>query len=242
MTLRPKLLLPSSTAEDFPDPALALDNPNGLLAVGGELTPAWLLGAYQKGIFPWFQEEEPILWWCPDPRAILLPGEFHISRSLRKTLRRGHFSVTVDACFDQVIGNCAAIRPAAETWLTPRMIDAYRELHRLGHAHSVEAWYDGELSGGVYGVVIGRMFFGESMFSSRTDASKIALLKLVTLARETGMDVIDCQIPSRHLSSLGSRLVPRREFLKLLDTAVDRGPVATDWYRPHQAAELLLKF
>jgi len=238
---QPKLLAPSSTAADFPDPELALDDPNGLLAIGGDLSAARLLGAYQKGIFPWFEEGDPVLWWCPDPRAVLLPDEFHLSRSLRKTLRRGGFSVSVNQCFDQVITTCAAIRMPEQTWITPQMIQAYQNLHSLGYAHSVETWYDNKLCGGIYGVAIGRMFFGESMFSTRSNASKIALFKLVKLARELDIRAIDCQIPSQHLTSLGSRLLPRTDFLLMLAEAGNGGPEGTDWQRPVKPASLLLE-
>ncbi len=241
MIRRPKLLALSSTAADFPDPESALDDPNGLLAIGGDLSPTRLLGAYQKGIFPWYEEGDPILWWCPDPRAVLLPDEFHLSRSLRKTLRRGGFSVSVDQCFDQVINACAATRVPEQTWITPQMIQAYQDLHSLGHAHSVETWYENKLCGGIYGIASGRMFFGESMFSTRSDASKIALFKLASMAREMDIRAIDCQIPSQHLSSLGSRLLPRAEFLKLLAKTRYGGPDAAEWQRPEEPAGLLLE-
>jgi leucyl/phenylalanyl-tRNA--protein transferase len=223
---RPRLawLAPGDPPDAFPDPALALREPNGLLAVGGDLGVDRLLAAYRRGIFPWFSEGQPILWWCPDPRAILVPEELHVSRRLRRTLRSGRFEVSVDQCFDEVIGACASTRSATGTWLTPEMIAAYRELHALGFAHSVESWIDGRLAGGVYGIALGGIFFGESMVSLQTDGSKVAMAKLAALARETGVALIDCQLPNPHLGRLGSRPIPRHEFLAQLRRLVVREP------------------
>lgn len=214
----------------FPDPNTAETEPNGLLAVGGDLDPRRLLNAYRQGLFPWYSEAQPILWWSPDPRMVLYPDELHISRSLRKTLRRGHFQVTVDRAFDAVIRACANPRPDdAGSWLVGEMITAYRELHALGHAHSIETWRDGALVGGLYGVAQGAAFFGESMFSSATDASKIALVHLTELCRRGGIELIDCQIHSDHLASLGAREIARSAFLAAVARATARPAPTRIW-------------
>jgi leucyl/phenylalanyl-tRNA--protein transferase len=201
----------------FPDPALALTEPNGLLAVGGDLTVQRLLAAYQRGIFPWFEQGQPPLWWSPDPRMVLFPDEFHLSRSLRKTLRSGGFTVSSDRDFDGVTAACAAPRAGSNgTWLIPAMRSAYQKLNQLGYAHSVETWQDGELVGGLYGVALGRVFFGESMFSRVSDASKTACAALVAQLRRHDYTLIDCQISNPHLESLGARAIPRREFMSHL--------------------------
>ena len=198
-----------SPPDAFPDIEEALRWPNGLLAAGGTLSPERLLCAYRRGIFPWFSEGQPVLWWAPDPRAVLIPEDLRISRSLRKTLRRGHFALSADTAFSEVIRQCAMPRPDSDsTWITRDMIGAYRRLHGLGHARSVETWQDGELAGGLYGVALGRVFFGESMFSRARDASKVALVGLARL----GYRLIDCQVPSPHLASLGAVEIPRRAF------------------------------
>lgn len=201
----------------FPPVARALREPPGLLAAGGDLTPQRLLAAYARGIFPWFGEGEPVLWWSPDPREVLFPGEFHCSRSLQRTLRRGVFTFSENQAFAAVIAACATTRAAAcGTWITGAMQAAYLELHRLGVAHSIEAWCGGELAGGLYGVRCGRVFSGESMFSRRDDASKAALAWLVEGCPARGIDLIDCQMPSPHLRSLGSRPLPRERFIEYL--------------------------
>lgn len=202
--------------DHFPDPERALRDPDGLLAVGGDLSTERLLAAYRLGIFPWYQDDQPILWWSPDPRAVLFPRELHISRSLQRTLRRNRFSVSVDQDFAGVITGCANARNETGTWITADMARAYRQLHDAGHAHAVEVWHDQQLAGGLYGVNIGRVFFGESMFSLQTDASKVALVKLVHLCLELGIGLVDCQIASAHLASLGSRQISRTEFRQLL--------------------------
>ena len=202
----------------FPDPQRALREPDGLLAVGGDLAPDRLLAAYRRGIFPWFEAGQPILWWSPDPRAVLRPEQLKVSSSLRKTLRSGRLEVTVDHAFDAVIRGCAEPRPSQRgTWLTADMVSAYERLHALGHAHSVEVWQEQDLAGGLYGLAIGRVFFGESMFSRVRDASKVALCHLVSEVRARGLELIDCQVYSPHLASLGCRTLPRREFLRLLE-------------------------
>jgi leucyl/phenylalanyl-tRNA---protein transferase len=210
-------LSPEDAPERFPPLDRALDEPPGLLAAGGDLSAPRLLAAYRRGIFPWYSPGQPVLWWSPDPRAVLFPQEFRCARSLRKTLRNGGFETRIDHDFAAVIEGCAAPRAAsAGTWITREMRAAYLELHRQGHAHSVETYRGGRLAGGLYGVRLGGVFFGESMFSREPDASKVALARLVELCRAEAIAVIDCQLPSRHLESLGSRLVPRCEFQAML--------------------------
>lgn len=216
---------------DFPPLEQALREPNGLLAVGGDLSPERLLGAYRHGCFPWFQEGQPILWWSPDPRTVLFPSELHVSRSLRKTQRQQRFAVSFDRDFASVIAACAGPRRYADgTWITPDMQAAYRELHRRGIAHSVEVWQDGQLVGGLYGLAIGRLFFGESMFSHATDASKIGFITLVEQLRDCGFVLIDCQMHTSHLASFGARPIPRREFADYLTRYIDR-PGPAPWAR-----------
>jgi leucyl/phenylalanyl-tRNA---protein transferase len=203
--------------EWFPPLEQALEEPCGLLAAGGDLSPERLIAAYRGGIFPWYSPGQPVLWWSPDPRAVLFPEEFHCTRSLAKTLRNGGFSYSMDRDFPAVIDGCAAPRAASPgTWITSDMRAAYLELHHLGHAHSIEAWRGAELVGGLYGVRLGGVFFGESMFSRARDASKAALAHLVAVCRRNSLAVIDCQLPSRHLTSLGSRTIPRSQFQALL--------------------------
>lgn len=201
----------------FPSPHLALKEPNGLLAFGGDLSPERLLSAYQQGIFPWFNEGEPPLWWSPAPRMVLFPAEVRISRSLGKRLRRGDFNLTLDQCFNQVIHQCARLREnTTGTWITPEMESAYNQLHQRGYAHSVEAWQEGKLVGGLYGLALGKVFFGESMFSTVSDASKACLVYLAQRLQEQDFQLIDCQVYSDHLASLGAREIPRDEFLSYL--------------------------
>ncbi len=210
-------LSPQDAAEWFPPLEQALDEPSGLLAAGGDLSPARLLAAYQRGIFPWYSPGQPVLWWSPDPRAVLFPAEFRLARSLAKTMRNRGFESVVDRDFRGVIAACAAPRRhGIGTWITPEMLGAYVELHRRGFAQSVETWLDGRLVGGLYGVRLGRVFFGESMFSLERDASKVALARLVELSLAEGIVVIDCQMASHHLESLGSRQIPRSRFQLLL--------------------------
>ncbi|MFQ5487940.1 MAG: leucyl/phenylalanyl-tRNA--protein transferase [Gammaproteobacteria bacterium] len=214
----PLLLDLQADACDFPDVSRALADPNGLLAVGGELSPECLVRAYRHGIFPWYSDNQPILWWSPDPRMVLFPDELRISRSLRKTLRRGQYRITLDQAFAQVIEACATQRQEDEgTWITAEMMAAYCQLHRQGLAHSVETWCDGELAGGLYGVAIGKVFFGESMFHRRRDASKVAFVSLVALLDAWDYGLIDCQVATEHLASLGAREIPRQRFIRLLE-------------------------
>jgi leucyl/phenylalanyl-tRNA--protein transferase len=193
-----------------------------LLCVGGDLSPERLLDAYRHGIFPWYSRGEPILWWSPDPRMVLFCDELKVSRSLSKSLRNKSYAVSVDTCFEQVVSSCSKPRKGeAGTWLGPAMRKAYLALHRAGHAHSYETWKDGKLVGGLYGVAIGRMFYGESMFSAETDASKVALVGLVEELRRRDMPLIDCQQRTPLLASLGGREIPRREFLRRLAALVN---------------------
>ena len=210
-------LSPQDAPEWFPPLEQALEEPSGLLAAGGDLSPERLLAAYRRGIFPWYSPGQPVLWWSPDPRAVLFPEEFRCSRSLAKRQRNAGFVSTVDRDFAAVIDGCAAPRLVSPgTWITGEMRAAYLELHHLGHAHSIEVWLGDFLAGGLYGVRLGGVFFGESMFSRERDASKAALAHLVALAGRNSLAVIDCQLPSRHLSSLGARAIPRSQFQALL--------------------------
>jgi leucyl/phenylalanyl-tRNA--protein transferase len=215
---------------DFPDVALAELEPNGLLAVGGDLSPARLINAYRHGVFPWFSADEPILWWSPNPRTVLYPDKIKISRSLRKTLRRGQFRVTYDRVFPQVIGACAKPRhDSPGTWLVPQMISAYTHLHRLGMAHSVEAWHQEQLAGGLYGVAIGSVFYGESMFSRVSDSSKVALVHLCKTLLSLDFKLIDCQVYTQHLTRLGAEEIPREHFCQQLDNWCTLPPRHTSW-------------
>ena len=219
----------------FPPPDQALRTPNGLLAMGGELSPARLIDAYSKGIFPWFNVADPILWWSPDPRMVLFPDEFMISRSLRKTLRGQKYEIRTDSAFEQVMRACAAPRDkVAATWIHDSMIAAYTELHGMGIAHSVETWINGSLAGGLYGIGIGRMFYGESMFSRTTNASKIALAHLVAQLRRWNYGMIDCQMSTAHLASLGAREISRKEFMQRLKVLVNYPNSQHKWQFDHE--------
>ncbi len=202
---------------DFPDPSESLSEPNGLLAVGGDLAPVRLLNAYRRGIFPWFSPGDPILWWSPDPRTVLFPDEIIIHRSLRKTLKNHPFDIHVNRDFQGVLNACAAPRPhQSGTWITADMQHAYLRLHSMGYAYSIESWRDNALVGGLYGVKLGQVFFGESMFSHVSDASKAALVALCQGVLGSTPAVIDCQFSTDHLLSLGAKPIPREEFLMLL--------------------------
>lgn len=205
---------------NFPNPELALEEPNGLLAIGGDLSAPRLLEAYNKGIFPWFTEDSPILWWSPNPRAVLFLDQLKISRSLKKILQKNLFEISFNRAFEQVIKACAEPRKHEDsTWITEEMIEAYIELHRAGIAHSVEVWQHQKLVGGLYGVTIGGVFCGESMFSRVSNASKIALVYLVEHLQQRNFSLIDCQIMNPHLASLGAINIPRKQFLTLLNQA-----------------------
>jgi leucyl/phenylalanyl-tRNA---protein transferase len=216
----------------LPPSSRALTEPNGLLAVGGALTPAWLIHAYRRGVFPWYSAEQPILWWAPDPRAVLLPGEFRISRSLARSIAKRGYETRINTAFSEVIEACAGPRRGTlGTWITREMHEAYVLLHRRGLAHSFETWQAGRLVGGLYGVGLGRVFFGESMFTRATDASKVALARLVTECIARNVPLIDCQMPSPHLATLGSRNIPRWDFEARLAALTDsRVPV---WRERH---------
>ncbi len=203
----------------FPDPGEA--EPDGLLAVGGDLSPPRLLAAYAAGIFPWFNEDSPILWWSPDPRLVLARGWLHVPRSLQRTIRRGRYRVTADTAFARVIRRCAEVRRPGQkgTWITPQMVRAYEQLHRMGYAHSFEAWEGAQLAGGLYGVSLGGAFFGESMFADRPDASKVAFVASVRWLARWGVDLHDCQVRTEHLARFGAREIPRNEFLARLAEA-----------------------
>jgi leucyl/phenylalanyl-tRNA--protein transferase len=204
-------------ADAFPPASEALTEPNGLLAAGGDLEPERLLAAYKQGIFPWYQEGQPILWWSPDPRAVLWPSGLKVSRSLRRSLSKRGFEFRVDTDFERVVAGCAEPRHyGGGTWITAEMASAYTRLHELGWAHSFETWADGRLVGGLYGVGLGRAFFGESMFTRVTDASKVALVHAVAYLHARGTEVIDCQVASAHTVSLGAVELPRAQFLSLI--------------------------
>jgi leucyl/phenylalanyl-tRNA--protein transferase len=208
-------LAPDASPDDLPDPSLALAEPNGLLAVGGALTSDWLLTAYRRGVFPWFSRGQPVLWWSPDPRAVIVPERFRASRSLARSIRNRGYETRIDSDFAAVLDGCAGPRPDGDgTWIVPAMRRAYQELHRLGWAHSFETWHDGRLVGGLYGVWIGRLFCGESMFTRARDASKVALARLIDEARAGSIALIDCQMPTPHLDSLGAVCIPRAEYLR----------------------------
>jgi leucyl/phenylalanyl-tRNA--protein transferase len=217
----------------FPPVELASREPDGLLAAGGDLSPARLIAAYKRGIFPWYSYGQPILWWCPDPRAVLLPENFRTTRSLAKSMRNKGMTSRIDTAFGAVIEACGSeeVRPGG-TWLSAEMQAAYWRLHRLGYAHSIETWLGDRLVGGLYGVAIGSVFFGESMFSVETDASKIALRRLCDHLRQCGFHMIDCQMATPHLQSLGASLMPRAQFIQLLASHASSDASAQRWRNP----------
>ena len=213
----------SATGQDLCFPPVEQASPEGLLAAGGDLRPERLLEAYRHGIFPWYSDNQPILWWSPDPRTVLFPDKLHISRSLKRSLRPGLFSVTLDRCFRDVMRHCAGPRPQypdGGTWITEEMLAAYTRLHEQGYAHSVEAWQEGELVGGLYGVALGGAFFAESMFTRVPDASKVALVSLVRQLQTWEFSLIDCQQSSPHVMRFGAKEIPRGDFLDLVTAAV----------------------
>ncbi len=216
--------------EPFPPVHSALAEPNGLLAAGGDLSAERLIEAYRQGIFPWFSDGEPILWWSPDPRMVLVPAEIKVTRSLAKVLRNRVFEVRADSAFREVMQACAEPRANQRgTWISDDMIGAYHALHRRGIAHSIETWIDGELAGGLYGVAIGRMFYGESMFTRAPDASKIALVHLARQLQRWGFELIDCQMHTAHLERMGGREVPRAAFMRKLGELVNYPPITGAW-------------
>src|SRR5688572_25592620 len=214
----------------FPPIAKALHSPNGLLCAGGDLSPGRLVAAYSQGIFPWFSEGDPILWWSPDPRMVLFPEELKVSRSLRKAVAKGLYEIRVDTDFRSVMEACAAPRNGqGGTWIVPEMVAAYTALHEMGFAHSYESWREGELVGGLYGMALGKVFFGESMFARAPDASKVALVHLVERLRPADFRVIDCQQATAHLASLGAREIPRPAFAQLLRESIQYPPSGESW-------------
>jgi leucyl/phenylalanyl-tRNA---protein transferase len=214
----------------FPFPDVDSSTPEGIVGTGGNLSPGMLLSAYSQGIFPWYSENEPILWWSPDPRFVLFPENLHVSESMRRVLRRGEFQVSLDTDFDAVIGNCAASpRPGQDgTWIVPEMVEAYRDLHRLGFAHSVEVRKDGRLVGGLYGIAIGSLFCGESMFSAADNASKAGFIPLVWRLRDEGFTLIDSQVRTEYLASLGAEDIPRSRYLDLMKRAISSPSASTE--------------
>lgn len=213
----------SGNPSDLRFPPVDLSTPEGLLAIGGDLRPERLLEAYRNGIFPWYSDDQPILWWSPDPRTVLFPNKLHISRSLQRSLRSGLFQVTLDQCFRDVMQHCAGPRPQypdGGTWITAEMLEAYTRLHELGYAHSVETWQEGQLVGGLYGVALGGVFFAESMFTIVPDASKVALVSLVHQLHVWGFGLMDCQQSSPHIVRFGAEEIPRQDFLNQLTAAL----------------------
>ena len=215
----------------FPPLDHALVRPNGLLAAGADLSPTRLIDAYRHGIYPWYSEGQPLLWWSPDPRMVLYSDEFKVSRSLAKRIKRRDFDIRIDTAFDDVIRACATVPRDRQmgTWITDDMVNAYRRLHELGYAHCVEAWRDNELVGGLYGLAIGRVFFGESMFARTSDASKVALAALVALLQRQRVPLIDCQQETEHLASMGARPIPRRQFARELSKLIHSTDAPVGW-------------
>ena len=215
---------------DFPSTELALDEPNGLLAAGDTLTTEQLIKAYQLGIFPWFEDGQPVLWWSPSPRLVLKPADLHISKSMKKLLRKGVYTVTTDTAFQEVIQACAEPRiNQSGTWITAEIEQAYLKLHQLGYAHSVEVWRGTDLVGGLYGIAMGNVYFGESMFSRASNASKYGFLTLVPALEELGYQIIDCQVHTDHLASLGAIEIPRSEFENYLLNFIEDTPEKPAW-------------
>lgn len=226
-------LLDSGQADQaFPHVSQALTEPDGLLAVGGCLSTQRIINAYSQGIFPWYSNDDPILWWSPDPRLIIYPEKLHLSRSLQKTLRRQTFQVTFDTAFTQVIKACATPRSDdAGTWLLPEMQQAYIRLHKEGYAHSIEAWHQDKLVGGLYGIAVGQVFFGESMFYHKTDASKVAFVTLIQRLSDWGYQLVDCQVHTQHLVSLGAEEISRTHFSSLLQRFRHHKPHSIAWQK-----------
>ncbi len=231
--MRLPVLDPTNPEQAFPPLHKALNDPNGLLAMGGCLSRTRLINAYQEGIFPWYNPGEPILWWSPNPRLVLFPDELIVSRSLRKTLRKNVFTVTFDQAFSEVVSACAQPRKdSIGTWITEDIYQAYCNLHQIGIAHSAEAWFEDRLVGGLYGVAIGRVFFGESMFHYQTDASKVVFASLVEQLKNWGYQLIDCQVHTQHLESFGAQEIDRVEFASLLKTYCSQPAERNAWLLP----------
>jgi len=223
-------LSPDDTPDSFPPVTMALTDPNGLLAAGGDLSAQRLLSAYRNGIFPWYEEGQPILWWSPDPRCVFLAGDFHASRRFQRDLRRSSAQIRVNTAFADVIRDCAGPRRSEQgTWITPAMMTSYEDLHQNGWAHSIEVWQSGKLVGGLYGLAIGKAFFGESMFSSIPNASKMALMYVANQLRHGEIELLDCQVESPHLTGLGARVMPRSDFTVRLESACGTGQSAKKW-------------
>jgi len=236
-------LRPDDPPDSFPPVSAALREPNGLLAVGGDLSTARLLQAYRSGIFPWYEEGQPLLWWSPDPRCVFLPGDFHESRRLRQIRRRSGAEIRVNTAFGEVMRACAGPRRSAQgTWITPATLAAFDQLHQLGWAHSIEVWDGGKLTGGLYGLAIGKVFFGESMFSASPNASKFALQFLATKLQTGDFDVLDCQVVSVHLQSLGARTLARDQFMARVAMACEDAKTLENWPRtPILCSRITLK-
>jgi len=234
-------LSPDDPVEAFPPVATAMHEPNGLLAAGGDLSPERLLCAYRQGIFPWYDDGQPLLWWSPNPRCVLQSGDYHVSRRLRRDLRNSPAEVRINTAFSDVISACAGPRRSQQgTWITADMMSAYEQMHELGWAHSIEIWQDGTLSGGLYGLGIGRAFFGESMFSVTSNASKIALLVLSQMLDAGKLELVDCQMVSQHLTSLGAGVIPRENFVARLKSACNPCEPLTGWPEsPIRCSDLL---
>lgn len=239
MAFRVRTLLDSDPPDSFPDPAVAnvaLGYPDGLIAIGGDLSAERLLAAYTRGIFPWYNDDQPLLWWSPEPRAVIYPRRFHMSRSLARALKSGNWEWSLNQEFATTIESCATNRGRHGTWITPDMCAAYQHMHELGHAHSVESWHQGVLAGGIYGIRIGNVFFGESMFSKFDNGSKVAISALISLCISQGISLLDCQLPSEHLRSLGMEEIPRPDFLDHLRREASRPAPLLDWRLPRQSA------
>jgi leucyl/phenylalanyl-tRNA--protein transferase len=243
MAYRIQTLHPGDPPDSFPDPAatgIALGYPDGLVAIGGDLSPERLLEAYRHGIFPWFNEDQPILWWSPDPRAVIFPENFHMSRSLARMIRDPDWEYSLNQAFPEVISRCASNRGEYGTWITPGMQAAYATMHELGYAHSVESWYQGQLAGGIYGLRLGNIFFGESMYTGRTGGSKVAISGLISICLNEKIKLLDCQMSSEHLETLGMVEILRNDFLRNLRRETKNAAADRNWgFGRRSAAELV---
>jgi len=244
MAYRIQTLHASDPPDSFADPAdtgIALGYPDGLVAIGGDLSSERLLEAYRQGIFPWFSEDQPILWWSPDPRAVIFPENFHMSRSLARMVRSPDWEYSLNQAFPEVISGCASNRGEHGTWITPGMQAAYATLHELGYAHSIESWYQGQLAGGIYGLRLGNVFFGESMYTGITGGSKVAISGLISICLDARIKMLDCQMPSEHLETLGMMEVMRDDFLKQLRRETKNAAPFSKWGVEHRSAADLIK-